>query len=105
MNRRILLAAVMVIVMIAVALVMLGRESPRGPSIILRDGTHATLVRVTTGNVHRHSSGNVFQRIAWKLLPDRWASKLGGFVMAHQTTASSHTFWLEYTLQPHQSFA
>jgi len=64
------------LLLIVVAVVVFGPFLGGKHRIVLPDGTEVVLREVTYGTTHRYLVGNIFQRTAWAVLPDKFKGRL-----------------------------
>jgi len=97
MSRKRLIFVVLALsaVAVCVAMFLLTGERSSESTKTLPDGSVLTLRRITKGTKHRYVSGNVFQSMADRVLPERWAKKLGAQVVTYNSSNVTHIVWLE----------
>ena len=83
------------LVAVCVALFLLTDGGSSESTKTLPDGSILSLRKITKGTKHRYVSGNVLQRTADRVLPERWAKKVGGQAVTYTSSNVTHILWLE----------
>src|SRR5262245_526853 len=105
MNRKRMLLGVLglCIVGACVAIFLLTARSTSESTRTLPDGSTLTVRGITKGTKHRYVSGDLIQRTADRVLPERWAKKLGATVLTHNSSNVTHILWMERVVAPSNS--